>query len=141
MRASASSNTIPHICHSRQPKVLAVCVASRVRLRSQARPSHPTHTHPHPHSHHTWSAPDSHPSIPDNNDDDDKNNNAGGIGLPPFSDRGEALHRHRNQPGGVALFDIMSCRFFFFPLPFPLRVRRQTASGREWVRSSVVTGL
>ena len=31
--------------------------------------------------------------------------------------------------------------FFFFPSPFPLRVRRQTASGREWVGSSFGDGV
>lgn len=51
-------------------------------------------------------------------------------------------HRHRNQPGdgGMALFDIMSASFFFFSSPFPLRVRRQTVSGREWVGSSCGDG-
>lgn len=52
-------------------------------------------------------------------------------------------HRHRNQPGdgGMALFDIMSAFFFFFSSPFPLRVRRQTVSGREWVGSSCGDGV
>lgn len=59
----------------------------------------------------------------------------------------ETTYRHRNQPGdggwgdGIARHDVVSLSlFFFFPSPFPLRVRRQTASGREWVGSSCGDG-
>lgn len=58
----------------------------------------------------------------------------------------ETTYRHRNQPGdggwgdGIARHDVVSLSLFFFSSPFPLRVRRQTASGREWVGSSCGDG-
>lgn len=63
----------------------------------------------------------------------------------------ETRHRHRNQPGDGGwvgwhcstsrrLSLSLSLFFFFFFSPFPLRVRRQTALGREWVGSSCGDG-
>lgn len=54
------------------------------------------------------------------------------------------MHRHRNQPGDGGPWHCSTSRrlrfFFFFSSPFPLRVRRQTVSGREWVGSSCGDG-